>query len=252
MKKLRVDKLTVQIYDTRNEMGNAAARDILEAIKQVLESQEGCNMIFAAAPSQNEVLRALTEADDIEWERVHAFHMDEYVGLPAEAPQGFANFLRQALFYKLPFGSVNCMDSTADSEKEIERYSKLLQANPVDIIVMGVGENGHIAFNDPHMALFEDPVLVKEVTLDEACRKQQVNDGCFAKIEDVPQRALTLTIPALVSARMAFCIVPGLTKATAIRAMLKNSIEEKCPASILRTHEDAKLYLDADSASKLD
>lgn len=251
MKEFKKENLTVFSFDTRSEMGRAAAADIEKAIARVLEKKEQCNMIFAAAPSQNEVLAALAESKNIEWSRVNAFHMDEYIGLSADAPQGFANFLRAALFNKVPFASVNCLDSTADPSEEIERYSRLLRENPTDIVVMGVGENGHIAFNDPHVAHFDDPALVKTVDLDQTCRMQQVHDGCFKSLDEVPEMALTLTIPALTAAKEAYCIVPGPTKAAAIAAMLEGPVTEECPATILRRHDAAVLYLDADSASKL-
>lgn len=250
-KNFQQDNLQVRVYDTRVEMGQAAAADICSAIHQVLREKEHCNMIFAAAPSQNEVLSALTAAKDVDWRRVHAFHMDEYIGLAADAPQGFANFLRNALFTRVPFGGVNCLDSTAEPQAEAARYARLLQQNPTDIVVMGIGENGHIAFNDPHMALFDDPELVKPVTLDNTCRMQQVHDGCFARIEDVPSMAMTLTIPALCAARQVFCIVPAATKAQAVRDTLRGPVTQACPASILRRHPAATLYLDADSASLL-
>lgn len=245
------DNLQVQIYAVRKEMGKGAAADIAEAITSVLEKKDCCNMIFAAAPSQHEVLEALIVFPEINWKRVNAFHMDEYIGLSADAPQGFANFLRRELFDRVPFGSVNCLDSTAQPEDEAVRYEGLLRKNPIDIVVMGIGENGHIAFNDPHVALFEDPVLVKSVKLDETCRMQQVHDGCFGQLPDVPQMAMTLTIPALVGAKQAFCIVPASSKAQAVFDTLEGEICESCPASILRRHSAAKLYLDADSAAKL-
>ena len=245
------DRLQVHIYETREQMGVAAALDIERAIVSVLEKKACCNMIFAAAPSQNEVLASLIVSDKVDWSRVHAFHMDEYIGLPEDAPQGFANFLRNALFNRVPFGSVNCMDSTAEPEQEALRYTKLLADNPTDIVVMGVGENGHIAFNDPHVALFDDPVRVKSVELDNTCRMQQVHDGCFTRIEDVPKLALTLTIPALFSAQQVFCIVPAKTKAHAVKTMLEGPVSEACPASVIRRHSAAVLYLDKDSASDL-
>ncbi len=160
--------------------------------------------------------------------------MDEYIGLDPEAPQGFGNFLRAHIFDLVPFKSVNCIDSAAtDAEAEAERYGALLNSNPTDVVVMGIGENGHIAFNDPPVADFHDPKTVKAVKLDEICRRQQVNDGCFARIDDVPTHALTLTVPTLTRAPYLFCIVPAPTKAWAVRETLTGSIDEHCPASVL-------------------
>lgn len=244
------DALRVRIYDTREQMGAAAAADIAAAIRRVLARKEHCSMIFAAAPSQNEALAGLT-ASEIDWSRVHAYHMDEYIGLPAGAPQGFANFLRRALFDRVPFGRVCCLDSQGEPAAEAARYSALLREDPTDIVVMGVGENGHIAFNDPHVADFHDQALVKPVELDQVCRMQQVHDGCFARLEDVPKMAMTLTVPALCRAGEAFCIVPARTKAHAVKEMLEGAVGEHCPASILRRHPCASLYLDRDSASLL-
>lgn len=246
------DLLNIQIYKTRSEMGEAAARDIKACILSLLEKKESIRMIFAAAPSQNEVLAALANDKEIPWERVDAFHMDEYIGLDAEAPQGFGNFLNRAIFGVAPFRSVSYIDITADdAERECERYAALLCAAPIDIVVMGIGENGHIAFNDPPVADFNDPKAVKPVELDEICRNQQVNDGCFARIEDVPKTAITLTVPALFAGDHLFCIVPAKTKARAVRDTLCCEIGERCPASILRRHENATLYLDGDSSSLL-
>ena len=249
---MKVDNLNVKIFETRDKMGRDAAMDIKDRIVSLLSENETINMIFAAAPSQSDVLASLVADKDIEWSRINAFHMDEYIGLSADAPQGFGNFLRRHIFDLVPFRSVNCIDITAtDPEAEAVRYGKLLAENPTDIVVMGIGENGHIAFNDPPVADFNDKVLVKPVKLDEICRNQQVNDGCFAKIDDVPTHALTLTVPALVRAPYLFCIVPAKTKAWAVRETLQGSIDEHCPASVLRLQKCATLYLDADSASML-
>ena len=245
------DLLRVRVFDTRAQMGEAAKADIAAAIREVLRQKPVCNMIFAAAPSQNEVLAALAADASIEWPRVHAFHMDEYIGLAPGAPQGFANFLRAALFGRAPFGRVECIDCTAAPAAEAARYEALLRENPVDITVLGIGENGHIAFNDPHVARFDDTALVKPVALDDTCRMQQVHDGCFAELDAVPKTALTLTVPALLAAKRAFCIVPARTKANAVRATLLGPVEESCPASALRRHKNAVLYLDADSAGAL-
>ena len=252
MRLFEKDKLTVKIYDSRDEMGKNAAREIKERIVAELKVKDEINVIFAAAPSQNEVLAALVSDGDIEWGRINAYHMDEYIGLSADAPQGFGRFLDRHLFGLVPFRSVNYIDVTAtDPVAESARYAALLEKAPTDIVVMGIGENGHIAFNDPPVADFNDKVKAKPVKLDEICRNQQVNDGCFEKLSDVPTHAITLTVPALVAAPYLFCIVPAPTKAWAVRETLTGSIDEHCPASILRTHGGATLYLDGDSASML-
>ena len=249
MRSFTKDSLEVRVYSSRTEMGNAAAADIKAKIAELLKEKEEINMIFAAAPSQNEVLYALATDKEIEWNRVNAYHMDEYIGLDKDAPQGFGNFLRRAIFEIAPFKTVNCIDSTAtDPEAEAERYGALLAANPTDIVVMGIGENGHIAFNDPPVADFKDEKIVKPVKLDEICRNQQVNDGCFKSIDEVPTHALTLTVPTLVKAPWLFCIVPAPTKANAVYNTVNGEIGEACPATILRTQENAILYLEPDSA----
>ncbi|MBQ8658682.1 MAG: glucosamine-6-phosphate deaminase [Clostridia bacterium] len=252
MKSLKVDKLQVEIYDNRTLMGEAAARDIKAKIAELLAEKAEINMIFAAAPSQNDVLKSLVEDKEIEWNRVNAYHMDEYIGLDKNAPQGFGNFLKAHIFGLVPFKSVNYIDiTTTNPEAEAERYGKLLQKNPTDIVIMGIGENGHIAFNDPPVADFKDEKWVKPVKLDEICRQQQVNDGCFESIDKVPTHAMTLTVPTLVKAPYLFCIVPAKTKANAVYETLNGSIDEHCPASILRLQENAKLYLDNESSKLL-
>ena len=252
MKTFIKDQLRVNVYSSRDEMGMAAAADVKAAILRALADKETINMIFAAAPSQNEVLANLATDREIPWDRVNAFHMDEYIGLDKNAPQGFGNFLCDHIFGIAPFKSVNYIRIDApDAEEECRRYEKLLRDNPVDIVVLGIGENGHIAFNDPPFADFDDARLVKTVKLDEVCRNQQVNDGCFAKIDDVPTHALTLTVPALMSGKELYCIVPAKTKANAVERTVNGEITEDCPASVLRTHSAATLYLDPDSASLL-
>ena len=252
MKSFVKDKLRVNIYDTRKEMGASAAKDVKSAILELLSTKDEINMIFAAAPSQNEVLASLANDKEIPWERVNAFHMDEYIGLSADAPQGFGNFLKRSIFGIAPFKSVNYIRIDApDAEAECKRYSDLLKNNPTDIVVLGIGENGHIAFNDPPFAEFNDKALVKTVKLDEVCRNQQVNDGCFGDINEVPTHAITLTVPTLMAGKQLFCIVPAKTKANAVYATVTGEITESCPASIMRTHENVTLYLDADSSSLL-
>ena len=241
---------TVNRYETRLEMGRAAARETAQAVNALLKEKDTVRMIFAAAPSQNEFLDALV-AEEIDFSRIEAFHMDEYVGLPSDAPQGFGNFLRRGLFDRAPFKTVHFINGgAADIDAECARYSALIKEG-VDIVCLGIGENGHIAFNDPHEADFDDPMLVKRVSLDEKCRMQQVHDGCFASLDQVPTHALTLTIPTLTRVGVIFCMVPAASKANAVKACVEGPVTEACPASILRTCPGAKLYLDPDSASLL-
>ena len=245
------DKLAVKVFENRKLMGKAAATDVADCIEQMLSEKKEINMIFAAAPSQNEFLEELAESG-VEWERINAFHMDEYIGLPLDAEQRFGTFLKERIFGRVPFKSVHYINGQAQPEKECDRYSLLLKQYPVDIVCLGIGENGHIAFNDPHVAKFDDPELVKVVALDEKCRMQQVHDGCFRSIELVPTQAISLTIPALVAAKYVFCIVPASTKAQAVYDTIYGEISESCPASILRTKANAVLYLDSDSAALLE
>lgn len=248
IKTFKSDNLDVKIFNTRSEMGKAAAADVATCIKEVLTRKAEIRMVFAAAPSQNEFLDALASTEGIEWGRIHAMHMDEYVNLPSDAPQGFGNFLRRAIFDKVPFASVDYIGTDSDSEATCRKYSEILKSAPIDIVCMGIGENGHIAFNDPHVADFNDPLLIKKVDLDQKCRMQQVHDGCFKEISEVPEYALTLTVPAMFNAGHLFCVVPAATKADAVKATVFGPVSEKCPASILRRHKSSILYTDSDSA----
>ena len=245
MKDLKKDKLFVKVYDTRAEMGECAAKDIAQKIRELLNEKQEINMIFAAAPSQNEMLDALIK-EEVDWKRINAFHMDEYVGLDDDAPQKFGNFLKEHIFDRVDFKTVNLIGG-ANEKEDMEKYSALLESNHIDIVCMGIGENGHIAFNDPPVADFCDKKLIKKVELDEICRQQQVNDICFDKIDDVPKYALTLTLPTLFNADYLFCVVPGKTKSKAVYATLNNTISEVCPATFLRRHSNAVLYCDSDS-----
>lgn len=252
MKTFKKDNLRVEIFETRELMGEKSAKDIADTFAKLLKEKSTINVIWAAAPSQNDVLKALVENKSIEWDRINAYHMDEYIGLSPDATQGFGNFLKRSLFGLVGFKSVNYINPSAnDVQKEVERYSKLIADNKPDVVVLGIGENGHIAFNDPPVADFFDKKLVKVVELDQTCRNQQVNDRCFDKLENVPTHAITLTVPTLVSADYMFCIVPAPTKAKAVYNTINCKIDESCPASILRTHDNAILYLDADSAKLL-
>ena len=249
---MKINQLNVYVFPNRLDMGRAAAAAFSVALRQLLEKQEKVRTIFAAAPSQNEFLAALGQEKNLDWQRVEAFHMDEYIGLPKEHPAGFGYFLRERLFNLLPFGRVEYIDITAtDPHAECGRYASLLAEGPIDLAALGIGENGHIAFNDPPVADFNDPAAVKVVQLEEACRQQQVNDGCFQVLSAVPEFAVTLTIPTLMQAGQMVCIVPGPRKAAAVKAALEDPIGVHCPATILRTHGNAGLYLDQDAANNL-
>lgn len=246
MNELQFDKVRLKVFDTREEMGREAAREAAACMRQLLSRQEELNCIFAAAPSQNEFLEQLAKEEGIDWSRVNGYHMDEYVGFHIGHPNSFNGFLTNAIFSRVPFKSVHLIDGANDCRKEAERYSRLLDAVPIDITFMGIGENGHIAFNDPAVADFHDTRTVKVVELDDVCRQQQVNDGCFPTFEDVPERALTVTIPKLVSAKEIFCIVPTEKKRCAVKAALTGPVSEVCPASILRTAGSVHMYIDRD------
>ena len=252
LKEIQAENLTVKVFATRTEMGQCAASEIAACIKKLQEEKEEINMIFAAAPSQNETLESLIHTEGIAWDRINAFHMDEYIGLSADAPQAFGNFLKERLFDRVDFKSVNYIYAADESHEETcERYSKLIQEHPIDIVCLGIGENGHIAFNDPWVADFNDSAMIKRVELDEVCRNQQVNDGCFAKLDDVPKYALTLTVPTLFQANHMFCTVPAITKAQAVYNTVNCDINENVPATIMRKHVHAVMYCDKDSAVKL-
>ena len=251
-KKLTAYNLRVEIYDTRVAMGDAAGAAAAAHLRALLAEKDEVNVIFAAAPSQNEMVAALIASPDIDWTRVNAFHMDEYIGLSADAPQGFGNFLDNCLFSKVPFKAVYRIDCSAtDAAAECARYTELLKAFPTDLVCLGIGENGHIAFYDPGFAFFDDPEVVKVVKLDEVCRMQQVHDGCFPELEDVPTHALSLTIPALTKAKAMFCSVPAKTKREAVTRTVNERISEDCPATIMRLHDHAVMYVDSDSGADL-
>jgi len=248
----RIDNLSVRICDTREEMARAAYACYRDRVCALLRSQPLVRAVYAAAHSQDEFLQALVDDRAIDFARIDAFHMDEYFGLGPAAPQRFGRFLTERLFSRKPFARVNLIRSeAADIAAEALRYERLLRQCPVDITSLGIGENGHIAFNDPHEADFDDPRWVRRTTLDDTCRLQQVHDGEFDAIEQVPRSAYTLTVPALMASRTMICIVPGRRKAEAVRRTLREPVSERCPASVLRTHQDAFLFLDRESAALL-
>ncbi|CAN5501162.1 glucosamine-6-phosphate deaminase [soil metagenome] len=244
-------QLKVRIYEDRKKMGEEAAKMAAIRINKLLKKKETVNIVFAAAASQNEFLESLIN-EEVDWNRVNAFHMDEYIGLGKHAPQRFGLWLKARIFDKLPFKEVFYINGEVDDiEEECKRYTALLKEYPLDINFMGIGENAHLAFNDPHVADFNDSRLVKVVDLDEACKQQQVNEECFDDISEIPSYALTLTIPALLNADYVFCMVPGKLKAQAVYHTILSGITEQYPSTILRKHPDAYLFLEKESAALL-
>ena len=242
--------MELNVFNSRQEMGKAAAKAVETRILKVLEEKENIRIVFAAAPSQNEFLAALSISEAIPWERITAFHMDEYVGLSKDSPALFSNFLKRKLFDKLPFREIHLIDGNQNTNTECQRYASLLHNAPIDLVCMGIGENGHIAFNDPPVADFNDDQTVKTVELDAICRQQQVNDGCFPTLEAVPTHALTLTVPILLNADFICCVVPSQSKKQAVTATISGPIEPQCPSSILRIHGNCHLFTDTEAYSE--
>jgi glucosamine-6-phosphate deaminase len=247
-----VDSLQVLVFEDRAGAGRAAAQAVGQAIQQRQQAAGQANVVFAAAPSQNEFLAGLVASKGVDWSRVVGFHMDEYLGLTADHPASFRRYLQEHLFRLVGLDQSRLRlipgEQTDRPLRTCLEYEDRLQAEPVDIVCAGIGENGHLAFNDPPVADFLDPVLVKVVRLDQACRTQQLHDGCFDEIEEVPTHAYTLTIPALLRAPIISVVVPGPRKANAVLTTLRGPISETCPATALRRHPGATLYLDRDAA----
>jgi glucosamine-6-phosphate deaminase len=247
----KYQELPVTIYEGNEDMGLAAALDAREIIQRAIAEKGRANIILATGNSQLSFLHALRELEGIDWSVVSVFHMDEYIGIDPSHRASFPLFLREHIidlvnphaFYPVP-------GQAEDVEQACREYEALLRQHPADMVALGWGENGHMAFNDPP-ALFDDPVWVKVVALAEAARRQQVGEGHFNSLEEVPTHAITLTIPALLAAEAMLCIVPEARKAEAVRACLKEPISEDHPGSVLRKVSHARLYLDKTSASLL-
>ena len=240
-----IDSLTVRVFPDRSTMATHAAAYVAEIIARKCAEQNEVRVVFACAPSQTEFLAALV-SHPIGWGNVTVFHMDEYLGLAGDDPHSFRAYLREHLLRQIPVPrAVHFIAGEADPSEECARYSALLAAKPIDLVCLGIGENEHLAFNDPPVADFNDPETMKVVPLDAACRQQQVNDGCFREISTVPTHALTLTIPTLMAAHHLSIVVPGERKAQAVHDALFGPIANHCPASILRTHASAVLHIDA-------
>jgi glucosamine-6-phosphate deaminase len=242
----------VHVYGSRGEMGAAASILAASVLRATIAARGEARVVFASAPSQIEFLHALRDEPALEWRRVTAFHLDEYLGLPAHAPQAFGQFLREHLFDRVRPGTVRFLDGTAhDIRTEMERYARLLREGPLDLACVGIGENGHLAFNEPETTAFDDPELLRVIDLTLASRMQQLHDGCFETLDAVPRQAITLTVPAIMAAGTIVCVVPGPTKREALRRMLCGPVSTVCPASVLRRHPAAVLYADTESAAGL-
>jgi glucosamine-6-phosphate deaminase len=235
-------------------MGQAAADHVHALLRGILAAQKRARVVFACAPSQNEFLEALLspERPALDWSRIQAFHMDEYAGLSAEHPASFRHYLHAHLLSRVqPEAFAPLRGEAGDGAAECLRYTKLLREAPIDLVCLGIGENGHLAFNDPPIADFEDPADVKLVELDLACRQQQVHDGCFLSLAEVPTQALTLTLPVFLRAAHLSVVVPGPRKAPAVQAALQGPITPQCPASALRLRPRVHVFLDAPAAGLL-
>jgi glucosamine-6-phosphate deaminase len=244
-----VDALHVRVFDDRATLGVAAADDAADVLQAAVDARGHAHAMFATGNSQIDFLDALVRADGIDWSRVVGFHMDEYVGIASDHPASFRRYLRERLVERVPIGAFHFIEGDApDAGAECTRYTALLRDHPLDLCCLGIGENGHLAFNDPP-ADFDDPLDVKVVELDAPCRRQQVGEGHFPDVDSVPSHAITVSVPALLRAGAVLAIVPEARKAEPVRRTLEGAIEETCPASILRRQSHATLYLDAESAS---
>lgn len=250
--KLKVEKLVIEIFEEVADMGIAAANFVEQKINEAIEEKGVAHLILATGTSQFSFLNALKEKKKIDWNKVIVFHLDEYHGISDQHPASFRKYLKERILNEVAPKKVYLLNGDAENIDEVmEAYSLALTNHPIDVACIGIGENGHIAFNDPPVADFNDPKKVKIVDLDEDCRKQQLGEGWFPTFEDVPKQALSLTIPMILSANTISCVVPDERKSQAVKNTVYDEITTSCPATILRTHSNTKLFLDSKSASKI-
>ncbi|SMG36439.1 glucosamine-6-phosphate deaminase [Arenibacter troitsensis] len=248
-KSFQIDNLSVKIYGQTKEMGAAAADYVTRKLKDAIEKKGRANLILATGASQFSFLEAL-QTKEIDWGKITVFHLDEYKGVSESHPASFRKYLKERILNKVAPKKIYFLNGDAPNlQLEINNYEEALKAHPIDIACIGIGENGHIAFNDPGVADFKDPKLVKVVELDEACRNQQLGEGWFPTFADVPKEAVTLTITAIMNCKAISCVVPDERKSRAVYNSLYRDISTSCPASILRTHPETVLFLDKGSAS---
>jgi len=246
------DALDVRIYESRESAGAAGAVLAAEAVRRMIAERGQAPIILASAVSQDQFLASFRASEGIDWGKVIVFHMDEYAGMTAEHPASFRKFQKERVLDHVPVGTFHALRGEAeDLEAECRRYSSLLEEYRPELVIMGVGENGHLAFIDPPVCRFDEPAKVRVVELDDVCRMQQVHDGAFSCLEEVPKRALSLTVPLFLSIPQALVFVNGPRKAAAIQAALEGPIVEACPASALRRHPNATLFLDPGAAGQL-
>jgi glucosamine-6-phosphate deaminase len=247
-----VDALQVRIYDETEQMGQAAADFAAAKLKGAIQDKGEANLILATGASQFAFLDAFKADDSIEWDKITVFHLDEYIGIDESHKASFRKYLKERILNEVQPKQIHLLNGDVDDiDAEVTRYENLLKSVRVDVACIGIGENGHIAFNDPPVADFDDPHLVKVVELDEQSRKQQVGEGWFDTMDDVPKEALSLTIPAMMRCGAISCVVPDERKADAVYRTVNDDISTECPATILRKHPDTVLFLDAGSASQL-
>jgi glucosamine-6-phosphate deaminase len=243
----------VRVHPDEAELGAAAADDAATAIREAVAARGVANVMFASGNSQFAFLDALVARDDVEWSRLVGFHMDEYCGIPGEHPASFRRYMRERIIERVhPRAFHEVLGDAPDTTAECERYAALLREHPLDLCCLGIGENGHLAFNDPPVADFDDPLDVKIVELDDACRQQQVGEGHFPTVDAVPTTAITVTIPALLRSGTVLAIVPEARKREPVQRAVEGPISTECPASVLRTCTNVTLHLDTDSAAGLD
>lgn len=250
--RISFDRLKLEIHPTREAAGVAAARAAADELLRLKEIRETIGVIFATGASQLAMLEALTAIPHLPWERVIGFHMDEYIGLDEDHPASFRRYMREKLTRRVAMRKFHEVDGNAANLNAFAReYSRALEQAEPALCLLGIGENGHLAFNDPAEADFFDPLAMNVVALDGACRQQQVAEGWFKNRDEVPQQALTLTIPALLRVPKLIASVPGSRKAAIVRRTLHDPISTACPSTILRTHADVTIYLDRESAGEL-
>ncbi|MBI3882352.1 MAG: glucosamine-6-phosphate deaminase [Verrucomicrobia bacterium] len=247
-----VDALSVCVHGHAAALAADAARTAQRCLADAIGTRGSAAVILATGNSQLQFLDALGALGGVDWSRVTCFHMDEYLGLAGDHPASFIRYMRERVESRVKPGKFHFLHGDAlEPIKECERYESLLRAQPIDLCCLGVGDNGHLAFNDPPVADFADARWVKIVGLDEMNRKQQAGYGHFKSLDDVPRFGLTLTIPALMAARQALCLAPGKAKAQIVRRLLRDAVGPACPATCLRTQKQATLLLDTDAAGLL-